>query len=166
MAGPLRIVWLILVVVVLLLLLQTVGIIDWPVVRDVRRALPIGGPLTTVTVPTAAPGAVPSVGVSKPSPAVVASPPAASGEGCTPGTPRFVFGAAALKAALGASMGDPTECERGVDAAGNTEQKTTTGLVYYRAGRNVTVFTNGWDHWALLPGGLVHWTGDALEPPT
>jgi len=62
-------------------------------------------------------------------------------------------------------MGDATECERVVDADGNTEQRTTTGLAYYRARANVVVFTNGVEHWALTPGGVVHWTSDEVEPP-
>jgi hypothetical protein len=62
-------------------------------------------------------------------------------------------------------MGEPLECERGVDATGNTEQRTTAGLVYYRAGTNAVVFTNGWDHWAVAANGTVHWTGDEVDPP-
>jgi hypothetical protein len=84
---------------------------------------------------------------------------------CTSTSPSFVHGAADLKEALGEDMGTPIECEHVIDAAGNTEQQTTTGLVYYRAAANVTVFTTGFDHWALTPGGIRHWTGDAVEPP-
>ena len=62
-------------------------------------------------------------------------------------------------------MGAPSECERVVDASGDTEQKTTTGLAYYRAKVNTPVFTNGVEHWALTSDGLVHWTSDELEPP-
>ena len=51
------------------------------------------------------------------------------------------------------------------DASGDTEQKTSTGLVYYRASTNAVAFTNGFDHWALAPNGVVHWTGDAVDPP-
>jgi hypothetical protein len=62
-------------------------------------------------------------------------------------------------------MGAPTECERVVDASGDTEQKTTTGLAYYRSKTNSAVFTNDVEHWALTTDGLVHWTSDELAPP-
>jgi hypothetical protein len=97
--------------------------------------------------------------------ATLPTPAAASAETCTPGQPVFVHGAATLKAALGETMGDPLECERVTDASGDTEQKTSTGLVYYRASTNAAAFTNGFDHWALAPNGVVHWTGDAVDPP-
>jgi hypothetical protein len=94
----------------------------------------------------------------------VASPIPASGS-CTASRPSFVGGLAALKASLGASMGEPLECERAVDDQGDTQQSTTTGLAYYRSEVNVASFTTGWDHWALKDGGLVHWTGDSVDPP-
>ena len=62
-------------------------------------------------------------------------------------------------------MGQPLECERVTNAAGDTEQRTSTGLVYYRASTNAVAFTNGFDHWALAANGVVHWTGDAVDPP-
>lgn len=62
-------------------------------------------------------------------------------------------------------MGDPIDCEHVVDSAGNTQQRTTTGLAYYRKALNVTCFTTGWDHWGLVARGVVHWTGDAVDPP-
>jgi hypothetical protein len=63
-------------------------------------------------------------------------------------------------------MGEPVECERAVDAQGDTQQKTTTGLAYYRHQLNLTCFTTGYEHWGLAQGGLVHWSGDAVDPPT
>jgi hypothetical protein len=71
-----------------------------------------------------------------------------------------------LKAALGTVMGDALECERAVNAQGDTHQNTTTGLAYYRKQLNVACFTTGWDHWAARgDGSLVHWAGDAVDPP-
>jgi hypothetical protein len=93
------------------------------------------------------------------------TPASVSAETCTPAQPIFVHGAATLKAQLGEAMGDPLECERVTDASGDTEQKTSAGLVYYRASTNAVAFTNGFDHWALAPNGVVHWTGDAVDPP-
>jgi hypothetical protein len=95
----------------------------------------------------------------------VASPIPGSGA-CTASRPSFVGGLAALKASLGASMGEPLECERAVDDQGDTQQRTTTGLAYYRSQVNAASFTTGWDHWGLKDGGLVHWTGDSVDPPT
>jgi hypothetical protein len=85
---------------------------------------------------------------------------------CNPARPLFIGRMAALKLALGASMGDAVECERAVDDNGNTQQQTTTGLAYFRKEANAASFTTGWDHWALLVGrDLVYWSGDAVDPP-
>jgi hypothetical protein len=84
---------------------------------------------------------------------------------CTAARPIFVGGMAELKEHLGPSMGEALECERSVDDQGNTQQNTTTGLAYYRRQQNVACFTTGWDHWAFRAGGLMHWTGDDVEPP-
>jgi hypothetical protein len=85
---------------------------------------------------------------------------------CHAAEPRFVGGLAALKATLGAAMGDPVECERTANDQGDTHQKTTTGLAYYRRHLNVASFTSGWDHWAMTHRGLVHWAGHEVDPPT
>jgi hypothetical protein len=84
---------------------------------------------------------------------------------CTLAQPRFAGGIAALKSLLGATMGEPLECERVVDGGGDTQQKTTTGLAYYRKAINVAAFTTGWDHWGLVDRGVVHWAGDSVDPP-
>ncbi len=80
-------------------------------------------------------------------------------------TPRFQFGFAALKAAIGAPMGEPVECEHTEVATGDAHQRTTTGLSFYRKNTNTPTFTNGFEHWALTPRGLVYWTGDSIDPP-
>ena len=50
---------------------------------------------------------------------------------CAPGTsPRFANGFGALKASLGAVMGDPTECEHTDGNSGDVLQHTTTGLSF------------------------------------
>jgi hypothetical protein len=134
---------------------------DLPLVRDLPSMLP----LLQGTPQSAAPAESP------PSPTVAVAPPASpssvavQSDVCTAAAPRFVLAMARLQARLGSEMGAPTECERVVDASGNTEQKTTTGLAYYRASLNTAVFTNGVEHWALTADGLVHWTSDELEPP-
>ena len=67
---------------------------------------------------------------------------------------------------IGSRMGDPLECERTIDAQGNTQQQTTTGLAYRRNELNATCFTTGWDHWALRDDGtVVYWASQAVDPP-
>ena len=85
---------------------------------------------------------------------------------CNPARPLFIGKMAALRLALGAPMGDAIECERAIDDNGNTQQRTTTGLAYFRTQANAAAFTTGWDHWALIVGhDLVYWTGDSVDPP-
>jgi hypothetical protein len=84
---------------------------------------------------------------------------------CDPTQPEFLGSLAALKLRLGARMGQAVACEQAVDAQGNTQQQTSTGLAYYRRDLNLPVFTNGWDHWALSREQLLHWTGNEVEPP-
>jgi hypothetical protein len=84
---------------------------------------------------------------------------------CDPRQPRFLGSVAALKAQLGATMGEPVGCERQVDTEGNTEQLTSTGLAYYRRRLNQAAFTTGWEHWALVDNRLVQWAGTEVEPP-
>lgn len=85
---------------------------------------------------------------------------------CAPGIqPAFQFGFLALKQLIGAPMGDPLECEHGNPTNGDTLQKTSTGLAYYRKATNTPTFTDGVDHWALTDAGIVTWTGDSPDPP-
>ena len=73
---------------------------------------------------------------------------------CAPGTqPQFTHGFAALKAALGPVMGEPTECEHNDGDSGDILQQTTTGLSFWRKSTNTPTFTDGYRHWALLPAG-------------
>jgi len=84
---------------------------------------------------------------------------------CDTNRPRFLGTLANLKARLGSRMGEATECERPIDDDGNTQQMTTTGLAYYRHRLDVAVFTNGYDHWGLDDDRMLHWIGEAVEPP-
>ena len=118
------------------------------------------------------PDFLPQAPTAVPSPTIAAAPTqtprraiSSVNPSCSPALPSFVGGLATLKATLGSMMGDPLECEHAVDAGGNTQQRTTTGLAYYRKELNAACFTTGWDHWGLLGRGLVHWTGDAVDPP-
>lgn len=150
--------WCALVAFALVLLGQWAGFIDAGALRQVVAFMPVdvafdpSAGLATTSAPT--PTIIPRLSAQ-------ATPELT----CTPGAPRFVHGAATLKSVLGQRMGDPLECERVVDASGDTEQRTTAGLVYYRAGTNAIVFTNGWDHFAVAANGAVHWTGNELDPP-
>jgi hypothetical protein len=160
--GVIKVLWLIVVICLAILLGQSLALFNLPNVPDLRAMVPLVQALQrAVPTPSSDPA---QVVVSKPS-AAPSPAPTTQPAVCDPSAPRFVNGAAGLKAMIGAEMGDAIECERVVDAAGNTEQKTTTGLAYYRADANITVFTNGAEHWALTGNGLVRWTGEALEPP-
>jgi hypothetical protein len=93
--------------------------------------------------------------------------PAALAPYCSPGeAPAFVFGVAELKQHLGDTMGSPVECEHPATVAGDTVQQTTTGLAAYHQRSNTVTFTDGWQHWALTPSGVVTWEGTQSEPPT
>jgi hypothetical protein len=135
-----------------ILLGEYTGVLDSSTVSRMMALIPL---VSGAAVPTPTP--LPTAVLETPAPVV--------DETCTPGQPIFVHGAATLKAALGEAMGDPLECERVTSASGDTEQRTTAGLVYYRASTNGVAFTNGFDHWALAANGIVHWTGDAVDPP-
>jgi hypothetical protein len=63
-------------------------------------------------------------------------------------------------------MGNPTSCTYSdPSGSGDTLQTTDTGLAVYRAQSGAWTFTNGADRWALVGATVVHWTGDALDPP-
>jgi hypothetical protein len=86
---------------------------------------------------------------------------------CSQGSsPRFVNGFAALKATLGATMGDPVECEHTDSDSGDVLQHTSTGLAFWRKSTNTPTFTDGYHKWALTSGGLVAWEGPANDPPS
>jgi hypothetical protein len=85
---------------------------------------------------------------------------------CAPGTsPSFSLGFAALQASLGATMGDPIECEHTEGTSGDVQQQTTTGLAFWRKSTNTSTFTDGYRHWALTSRGVVTWEGSAVDPP-
>jgi len=159
MPRAVNLIWLAAILSVLVLLGQTLGIYDMRMLHDFRVPSPFG---QTPQGMDATPNAPPPSVAARP---LAASPAPVATDPCTAAAPRFVQGTAALKAGVGGIMGEPVECERVVDEAGDTEQRTTTGLAYYRARSNIAAFTNGWDHWALAPAGIVHWTGNDLEPP-
>jgi hypothetical protein len=161
MRGAFNLIVLIVILAALVVLGQLFNLYDIPQLHDLPIALPGGS-----STPQAAVQPVASVAPSLVPRSPVPSAAPVAGDVCSAAALRFVQGAAALKAGVGASMGEPLECERIVDADGDTEQRTTTGLAYYRARTNIAAFTNGFDHWALTPSGIVHWTGEELEPPT
>jgi hypothetical protein len=99
----------------------------------------------------------------------LASPSLASAQAapfCIAGeSPHFAFGFADLKVAIGDTMGDPTECEHPNSDNGDTLQQTTAGLAIYRKSANTPEFTDGFNHWALEPAGVVAWSGGADAAP-
>lgn len=85
---------------------------------------------------------------------------------CAPGeAPAFKAGFGELARALGPTMGSPTECEHRDESSGDTHQRTTTGLAFYRPATNVAAFTDGYRKWALTPAGVVSWSGPENDPP-
>lgn len=96
---------------------------------------------------------------------VALCPVASAAPYCQAGqSPRFVFGFAAL-AQAGAPMGTSMECEHANAANGDTLQQTSNGLSFYRKATNTPTFTDGFNHWALTPSGMVTWTGSSIDPP-
>lgn len=93
----------------------------------------------------------------------------ASAEGapyCEPGeTPAFHFGFATLGQMSDAPMGVALECEHANPANGDTLQKTSTGLAFYRKSTNTPTFTDGFNHWALTSAGVLTWVGANIDPP-
>lgn len=85
---------------------------------------------------------------------------------CAPGDlPKFTFGFGILKSQLGDWMGDPASCEfADPGGTGDVHQRTTTGLAFWRKSTNIPTFTNGSEHWALVDGDLVYWTGSSIDP--
>ncbi len=55
--------------------------------------------------------------------------------------PQFRFGFATFKQQMGATVGDPLECEH-YDEQGNAYQKTTTGELYYHKSTGQITFTS------------------------
>lgn len=141
------------------------GVLDSSSVSGLISSVPLGpgaGLLGSASLtPTPPPVTVTTAAAATASPGANET----ASDTCTPGQPIFVHGAAALQQVLRDMMGDPLECERVTDAGGDTEQRTTMGLVYYHAATNTVGFTNGFDHWALADRGVVHWTGDSVDPP-
>jgi hypothetical protein len=83
-----------------------------------------------------------------------------------PFAPQFLLGFAALKGKLGSAMGDAVECEYADPlGTGDTEQRSTGGLAFFRKSTNTPTFTDGFNHWALAPQGLLTWTGNPIDPP-
>ena len=85
---------------------------------------------------------------------------------CQPGeAPTFRLGFALLREQLGPTMGEPVECEHRDLSTGDTLQRTTTGLAYYRRATNTASFTDGYRHWGWTADGVVAWEGAGPDPP-
>jgi predicted metalloprotease len=63
-------------------------------------------------------------------------------------------------------MGQPVTCEfSDPNGSGDVHQQTSTGLAFWRKSTNTPTFTNGSQHWALTPQGLLTWLGTSIDPP-
>lgn len=155
----LRLALLIVAVLLVGLLLLSLGVRD-PLLRNLEPLLAL---LQARAVPVALERSAP---VEAPAAGAAARAPAAVAPFCAPGqTPAYQFGFAALHARLGDLMGEPLECEHVSTADGDTLQRTTRGLAYYRKATNTPAFTDGWRHWALTDAGLLAWEGEEVDPP-
>jgi hypothetical protein len=70
-----------------------------------------------------------------------------------------------LQQRLSALVGEPVECAHQSIDNGDLLQRTTNGLLTLRATSGVALFTNGVEHWALLPDGMKYWLGSSVDPP-
>ena len=81
----------------------------------------------------------------------------------------FVLGFAFLKQQLGPIMGNALEPEHPSADSCDTQQRTTTGLAYWRCSTNTMSFVSqdsgGLVHWAWLSQ-LLTWHGDGVDPPS
>jgi hypothetical protein len=68
--------------------------------------------------------------------------------------PKFQLGFATLAAQLDGAAGHPLEDEQHDPAAGETLQRTSTGLLVWRVLDNWTGFTDGFRTWVNSPFGL------------
>lgn len=136
-----------------------------PQVASARSATP---PMATAGATMAgAQGEVDAARAAPPAAETAATQSAVLAPFCAPGKqPEFVLGFAQLKERLGATMGAPLECEHGdPNGTGDTLQQTSTGLAYYRQKTGAVMFTDGWNHWALVGTQLVEWEGESVDPP-
>src|SRR5258708_5545971 len=105
MPRVLQLAWVAVLLVVLVLIGQVLGLYDLPMLHDLGVPLLSGrAPQSTVE---AAPTAPATTVAARP---LAASPAPVVTDACTAATPRFVQGTAALKASLGARMGEAIEC--------------------------------------------------------
>ena len=81
------------------------------------------------------------------------------------GAPQVAQPFQVLAAQLGDRIGQPAECEHPEAATGDVQQRTSTGLLYWRKSTNTPTFTDGAVHWALRGSQLLQWTTTEADPP-
>ncbi len=131
--------------------------------RSVRRARPFARPASPASWRLPALG----LAVAVLALAVVLLPPYLSpAPYCARGArPAFEESLSKLHDRLGDAMGQPSECTHANADNHDTLQSTSAGLAYVRASSGLPTFTNGVEHWALSPQGLLYWSGGAVDPP-
>jgi LacI family transcriptional regulator len=132
---------------------------DFSALRPLQHLLDTG-PQAVLRLGSAAGRAAPVANTLAPTPTPGGAPSCPAGS-----QPRFVLGFARLKQQLGATMGDPLECEHADPMTGDTVQRTTTGLAIYRPREGLPIFTDGWHHWALTDHGVVRWESTDIDAP-
>jgi len=86
-------------------------------------------------------------------------------QACLPADPHYGAGIADLAERLGETIGAPLDCEHTVDAVGDTEQSTTTGLAMYTVATHQVSFTNGMERWTLDDGTRLLYTASPDAVP-
>jgi hypothetical protein len=70
-----------------------------------------------------------------------------------------------LHARLGDGIGGPVECAHVNSENGDLLQRTSRGLAVRRASGGFAIFTDGHQHWAIVDGTMVNWSGPSVDPP-
>jgi hypothetical protein len=136
----------------------TAGVTPVEVVLELtgRRA-----PAPSIDAQSPAQAAARATATPRPRPSATPAPSPTPAAFCSAGeSARFAADFAKLKQELGATMGDPRECEHVDTTSGNTLQLTTTGLALQEKGSGLLQFSDGYRHWALTSKGVVQWVGD------
>jgi hypothetical protein len=89
-------------------------------------------------------------------------------ESGAPSLPEFEPPYDFLDTQLGPTMGSAIEPVQTSPDSCDTQQRTSTGLAYWRCSTNIVAFAadpDGLQHWAWVNDALVSWAGDSADPP-
>jgi len=98
---------------------------------------------------------------------LVASPaPATAGSELATAECALQFGPDLLRlqSAIGDVLGEPVDCARPIDIAGDMMQATSTGMAWYRPGDTTAMFSDGYHRWELEIGDVIYWDAPDAVP--